>query len=165
MHYRTASLQLLVAYWASSHYLNQWQLFVNQIPRNKSQSNSKQNTTIFIEGNPLQILFSLHLLHLVNEISKNEMHEISFRWHSARLQYLQCISNGNTAVLHKAIDLYYPWSSFVTRSTSLGSSGFNGLNNLARKGLHETIPLNDKCTLNIEIGISQAVSTMQNIPQ
>ena len=29
----------------------------------------------------------------------------SDRWFSARLQYLQCISNGDTAVLHKAINL------------------------------------------------------------
>ena len=33
-----------------------------------------------------------------------------FEWHwwlSARLQYLQCISNGNTAVLHQDIDTYH----------------------------------------------------------
>ena len=28
-----------------------------------------------------------------------------FRWLCVRLQYLQCVSNGDTAVLHKAIDL------------------------------------------------------------
>ena len=28
-----------------------------------------------------------------------------YRWFSARLQYLQCINNGDTAVLHKAIDM------------------------------------------------------------
>ena len=30
-----------------------------------------------------------------------------FRWHSARLQHLQCINNGGTAIVHKAIDLTY----------------------------------------------------------
>ena len=29
----------------------------------------------------------------------------SYRWLSARLQYLQCVSNGDTAVSHKAIDI------------------------------------------------------------
>ena len=28
-----------------------------------------------------------------------------YRWLSARLQYLHCISNGDTAVLHQAIDM------------------------------------------------------------
>ena len=28
-----------------------------------------------------------------------------YRWLSARLQYLHCVSNGDTAVLHKAIDI------------------------------------------------------------
>ena len=28
-----------------------------------------------------------------------------YRWLSARLQYLQCVSNGDTAVLHYAIDM------------------------------------------------------------
>ena len=28
-----------------------------------------------------------------------------YRWLSARLRYLQCISNGDTAVFHKAIDM------------------------------------------------------------
>ena len=36
------------------------------------------------------------------------------RWFSARLQYLHCVSNGDTAVLHKAIELimnpYMSWS-------------------------------------------------------
>ena len=31
----------------------------------------------------------------------------TFWWFSARLQYLQCVSNGDTAVLHWAIDLYF----------------------------------------------------------
>ena len=29
----------------------------------------------------------------------------TYQWLSARLQYLQCISNGDTAVLHQAIDI------------------------------------------------------------
>ena len=32
-----------------------------------------------------------------------------FRWFSARQQYLQCVSNGDTAVSHEAIDLHMPW--------------------------------------------------------
>ena len=33
------------------------------------------------------------------------MHFESYRWFSARLQYLQCISTGDTAVLYWAIDI------------------------------------------------------------
>ena len=29
------------------------------------------------------------------------------RWLSARQQYLQCVSNGDTAILHQAIDMYF----------------------------------------------------------
>ena len=32
-------------------------------------------------------------------------HENIHRWLRARLQYLQCVSNGDTAVLHKAVDM------------------------------------------------------------
>ena len=31
----------------------------------------------------------------------------TYRWFSTRLQYLQCVSNGDTAVLHYAIDMQY----------------------------------------------------------
>ena len=52
---------------------------------------------------------------------------ISYRWFSARLQYLQCISTGDTAVLHLSIDIMsydwlffagYQWLYFVTCSFS-----------------------------------------------
>ena len=36
--------------------------------------------------------------------------EHSYRWLSARLQYLQCVSNGDSAVLYQAIDMIPPMS-------------------------------------------------------
>ena len=36
---------------------------------------------------------------------KKLIHQILYQWFSARLQYLQSISNGNTAVLHYGIDI------------------------------------------------------------
>ena len=45
------------------------------------------------------------LLH--NEISN----KTAYRWLSARLQYFQCASKGDTAVLHQTIDIGY-WNRF-----------------------------------------------------
>ena len=46
-------------------------------------------------------------VELTNQTQTMELdiHRLN-RWLSARLQYLQCISNGDTAVLHQAIDIY-----------------------------------------------------------
>ena len=43
-------------------------------------------------------------------LSKMEVHSFltfSFRWFCARLQYLPCVRNGYTAVLHWATDIFY----------------------------------------------------------
>ena len=54
----------------------------------------------------------IHLHPLLLFVHLGNMSNISFRWLSATLWYLQCISNRDIAVLLKAIDLFlqYPWS-------------------------------------------------------
>ena len=47
------------------------------------------------------------------------------RWFSARLQYLQCVSNGDTAILHKTINLSHWWVAIVWIALlSNGSTAF-----------------------------------------
>ena len=53
----------------------------------------------------------------------NLIKETSNRWFSARLQYLQCVSNGDTAVLHWAIEMYI--SIFYHFSTLKWAGGWN----------------------------------------
>ena len=51
---------------------------------------------------------------------KSHKHQWQYWWFSARLQYLQCISNGDTAILHSVINMAYllatitqtSWNSF-----------------------------------------------------
>ena len=64
-----------------------------------------------------------HLLHSCDELVScmyicdrylNGWNSV-YQWLSARLQYLQCVSNGNTAVLHKTIDMFVSCSLQCTR--------------------------------------------------
>ena len=43
------------------------------------------------------------------------------RWFSARLQYLQCVSNWNSAILHETIDIWIPFSLMTGLSRSWSS--------------------------------------------
>ena len=52
----------------------------------------------------------------------------SYRWLSARLQYLQCVSHGVTTVLRKAID---------TKTVPTNVTTFRSL--LLNRGLHATV--------------------------
>ena len=50
------------------------------------------------------------------------------RWFSTRLQYLQCVSNGNTAVLHWTTDIMLLMVGFLLLATSVQGRGCNYTN-------------------------------------
>ena len=60
--------------------------------------------------NPLRYHQELCIPFAIAVICCARYRPILSRWFGARLQYLQCVSNGDTAVLHWAIELYSSWS-------------------------------------------------------
>ena len=51
-------------------------------------------------------LRAMHQWQISYRSSKKASYRAPFRWLIARLQYFKCLSNGDTAVLHDAIDLW-----------------------------------------------------------
>ena len=73
-----------------------------------------------------------------------------YRWLTARLQYLQCVSNGDTTVLHQAIDMGHVTMAPIYRDYYPDGLSFNYCNPfgdrapLIFKWVAETLPQGDR---------------------
>ena len=62
---------------------------------------------LYIIVNGIDLLWVFLKIDEHGQTAINVVMNISYRWLSTRLQYLQCVSNGDTAVLHWTIDIYH----------------------------------------------------------